>query len=167
MRFIRPELIPGWTSCLCVALAVAFAATADGDPDESLIQDLIQANDVAGLKAALGTQAVVEGRIRSAAWSKSGKVMNIEFEGPKETALLGAIFEKSRKKFDVAFSGDVAAALSGAKVRVRGKLEEYGGQSPKLKGHPQIILTMPASITIIEEAPKNAPTTAKSIFDED
>ena len=49
--------------------------------------------------------------------------------------------------------GDAAAAWTGAKVKVTGKIEEYGGKVESMKGRPQIILQNPEQVTIVEAAP--------------
>ncbi|WP_428938450.1 hypothetical protein [Fontivita pretiosa] len=115
---------------------------------------VIAATDTEALKAAIGSQVVVEGYISKAAWSRSGRVMNIEF---LDSVLLGAVFERQRAKLDEAFGGDLAAALRDAKVRLKGRLIEYGGYVESLKGRPQIIINDASQITILQPAPP--PTT--------
>ncbi|HWP41061.1 MAG TPA: hypothetical protein VNL70_09045 [Tepidisphaeraceae bacterium] len=116
---------------------------------------VIDATDTEALKAALGKEVVVEGYISKAEWSRSGRVMNIEF---LDSVLLGAVFERQRAKLDEAFGGDLAAALRDAKARFRGKLIEYGGYVESLKGRPQIIINSASQITILQPAP---PTTSQ------
>jgi len=114
---------------------------------------VIAATDTESLKAAMGSQVIVEGYISKAAWSRSGRVMNIEF---LDSVLLGAVFERHRAKLDEAFGGDLAAALRDAKVRFKGKLIEYGGYVESLKGRPQIIINDASQITILQPAPPPA-----------
>ena len=120
---------------------------------------VIDAMNVAAVKEAIGRQVFIDGTIRLAEWSGTGKVMNIEFDGPEGQALLGAVFEKSRKGFDEGFNGNAATTFTGAKVRVKGRLEEYGGQLPAFKGRTQVLLRLASQVTIIEPAPV-APTNA-------
>ena len=89
--------------------------------------------------------------------SRSGKVMNIEFAGASESGLLAVIFERTRADMDGAFGGDVGKALTGAKVRLKGTLQPYGGRVEAMKGRPQIIVNRGDQITIVE--PATAPTT--------
>jgi DNA/RNA endonuclease YhcR with UshA esterase domain len=92
--------------------------------------------------------ATVEGVISSAEWSRSGKVMNIEF---RDSDLIGAVFEKNKQKLDDAFGGDLAKSLKGAKVRIKGKIADY-------RSKPQIIIQFPDQITIVEPAPSTQPS---------
>jgi hypothetical protein len=78
--------------------------------------------------------------------------MNIEFKNAEESRLLAVLFERNRERFDEAFNGDVGKALTGAKVRLTGKLVEYGGKDEKWKGRPQIIIDRATQITITEPA---------------
>jgi len=112
-------------------------------------QGVVNANDEAGLTAAIGKETNVDGVVEKAEWSKSGKVMNIEF---KNSQLLGAVFERDSKALNEAFNGDFAKAITGAKVRIKSKLETYGGKDKKLEGRPQIIIKKMYQVTILEPA---------------
>ena len=109
----------------------------------------MNANDEAGLKAAIGKEINVDGVVEKAEWSKSGKVMNIEF---KNSQLLGAVFQRDSKALNEAFNGDFAKAITGAKVRIKSKLDTYGGKDKKLEGRPQIIIKKMYQVTILEPA---------------
>ena len=112
-------------------------------------QGVVKADDEAGLKAAIGKEINVDGVVEKAEWSKSGKVMNIEF---KDSVLLGAVFERDAKALNEAFNGDFAKAITGAKVRIKSKVENYGGKDKKLEGRPQIIIKKVYQVTILEPA---------------
>ena len=116
---------------------------------------VLRADDGAGLTAHLGAEVEAEGTISSARWSASGSVMMIEFEGVNDRGLLAAVFSGNRKNFDTALPPDAATFLSGKKVRIRGKLEKYGGRSERYMHYPQIILHTPDQISVVA-----APTTA-------
>lgn len=132
----------------CVALT-QFTIADDAPTSQPTI---IPARDAEALKAALNTDVVVDGRISVAAWSNSGKVMNIDFEDAEQSRLLAVIFVRDREKFDAEFGGDAAKTLSGSHVQIKGKLQEYGGKSEHMKGRPQIVLSDPKQITMIDSA---------------
>ena len=137
-----------------LALIFGFLLISSASSEEPTSQpSVIDATDMAALTAAKGQEVVVKGEIESADWSRSGKVMNITFKGSE---LLGAAFEKNRQKLDEAYNGDLAKTLTGAKVRIRAKVQEYGGRVEALKGKLQLIITTPNQITL-EEAPTTNP----------
>jgi DNA/RNA endonuclease YhcR with UshA esterase domain len=113
--------------------------------------EVVDVADTAAVKAMMGKDVILVGTVKVSEWSRSGRVMNIEFDDG-ETKLLVVLFERSRESFDKAFGGDVAKALKGAKVRVTGKLEEYGGRDEKMKGRPQVILNRASQLTIVTPA---------------
>jgi hypothetical protein len=101
---------------------------------------------------------IVEGVVHVAEWSRSGKVMNIEFRGATENGLLVVLFERNRKRFDEAFAGDLGANITGARVRIRGTVQPYGGRVESMKGRPQIILDYPQQLSNMELAPSTKPS---------
>jgi hypothetical protein len=114
---------------------------------------VIAVSDNEAITSAMNTQVVIEGTVSTAAWSNSGKVMNINFESAEESRLLAVLFVRDRTKFDEAFNGDVAKTLTGARVRITGKLVEYGGKSERDKGRPQIVLSDPTQVTLVNPTP--------------
>lgn len=127
-------------SCLGLFAVAALAQT-----------PVIKTSDKAALDAARGTQVTVEGIVASAAWSKTGTVCNIYFEG--EPNFVVAVFEKSRPKLDEAFGGDFTKQFAGATLRVTGRLAEYGGRVPKYKDASQIILSQGGQVTVMKAGP--------------
>ena len=113
---------------------------------------VIEAADAATIKERVGEQVVVAGVVSRAEWSRSGKVMNVEFEGSDPEAFGMALFDRDRKRFDEAFGGDFGEALTGATVRIRGTVTEYGGHSERYEGRPEMILRDPSQVTIVEPA---------------
>lgn len=140
---------PSFTSFLGVLL-LAVAVRAGDDPTTQ--HTVIEATDKAAIAEHMGEEVVVVGEVSSAAWSASGKVMNVEFKGAEESRLLAVVFERNRQRMDEAFNGDVAKALTGAKVRLMGRLAEYGGRNEEWKGRPQIIIERTSQVTITEPA---------------
>jgi hypothetical protein len=118
---------------------------------------IIDASDKAAIDAAMGKDVTIEGVIDVAAWSRTGRVMNIEFKNSEQSRLLAVVFDRNRVKLDEAFGGDLARSLTGAKVRISGTLKPYGGRSEAMKGRPQIIIDFSQQITIVEPAPTTQP----------
>lgn len=117
--------------------------------------ELIDVTDKPRLEAAKGRLVVVRGKVASAEWSDSGKVLNIEFENAPH--IMAAAFEKGREKLDAAFAGDFAKAIRGAVVRFDGTISDYGGYLPKYKGGLQIVVSQPTQVTIVELGPTTQP----------
>jgi DNA/RNA endonuclease YhcR with UshA esterase domain len=140
-----------FTQLISVLLLLAVFVRADEPATQQVV---IDASDKATIDANMNQPVIIKGEIKLAEWSKSGKVMNIEFANTDESKLLAVIFEKNRKAMDKAYSGDVAKTLTGAKVRLEGVLKPYGGKAESLKGRPQIIIDRITQITIVEPAPK-------------
>ena len=112
---------------------------------------IIDAGDVAALEEHFGKPPViVTGTIASAQWSRTGKVMNIEFAGAQRSGLLAVVFENRRKQFDEAWAGDFITSVSGKRVRLYGQVNEYGGYQEAFKGRPQMILNSPEQVTLPE-----------------
>lgn len=115
---------------------------------------IIEATDKAALDANAGKQVVVQGKVESAEWSNTGKVMNIRFANAPD--FMAAAFERNRKKLDEAFNGDLAKTLTGAQVKLTGKLQKYGGHIPELKDAQQLVITSVNQVTIVAPATQPA-----------
>ena len=87
----------------------------------------------------------VEGTVKEAAWSSTGKVMRIDFAEAADSKFMAAAFLKARPTLDAAFGGDVTKAVSGKRIRVTGKLQEY-------KGRPEIMIDKPEQLVILPDA---------------
>lgn len=135
-----------WTIPI-VLLCVLVARGADPTTQPTLLDVSM---DKAAFDAAIGKDVIVQGFVSNAAWSASGKVMNIEFRNAARSRFLAVMFERNRAKIDAGFGGDVAKALTGAKVRLRGSLESYGGAVESMKGRPQLIINLGDQISILE-----------------
>jgi hypothetical protein len=149
---------PHRVSCLTlIALLATIVLVARAGDDPTTQHTVVDATDKDAIAGHMGQEVVVVGEIATAAWSASGKVMNIDFKGADQSRLLAVVFERNRKTLDEMFNGDLATALSGAKVRLTGRLQEYGGRDERWKGRPQIIIERSSQITITE--PAAAPAT--------
>jgi DNA/RNA endonuclease YhcR with UshA esterase domain len=140
-----------FAACLTLACLVAVGQQSTSQPA------VIHVSDKDGMTANMNKDVIVEGTISRAEWSRSGAVMNIDFKDAEQTRFLAVIFVRQREKMDDAFGGDVGRALTGAKVKLKGKLQEYGGRSEAFRGLPQIILNDTTQITIVEPAPTTQP----------
>lgn len=120
---------------------------------------VIAATDTAALKAAIGQDVLVEGTVDRAEWSRSGKVINIEFKGASADGFIAVAFDRIRKQLDESFNGDFAKTMTGATVRLRGKLEASGAKDPKFANRPQLIINDPSQVTIVpaDAPPADAP----------
>jgi len=143
-----------WPASTFLLALCAVAALADESATQRAV---IDASDKAALAEHMGKEVIIRGEVKEAAWSRSGKVMNISFKGAEESKLAAVIFEADRKAMDEAYAGDIGKALTGAKVRIEGRLQEYGGRVEALKGTPQIIIRRVTQITIVEPAPATQP----------
>lgn len=139
-------MIQKFALSVVLVLVAGFSALAD----DAVQTPVVDASDKAAIQANMGKMVIVKGKIELAEWSRSGKVMNIDFADAKESGLLAVIFEKNRKAMDEAFGGDVGKALTGASARIEGVLKEYGGKAESMKGRPQIIIDRITQITIVE-----------------
>ncbi len=137
---------------LLLSTAVLLLVTLATRGEDAVQTPVVDASDKAAIDANMEKAVIVQGKIALAEWSRSGKVMNIDFADTKETGLIAVIFEKNRKAMDEAFAGDVGKALTGASVRIEGTLRPYGGKAESLKGRPQIIIDRITQITIVEPA---------------
>jgi DNA/RNA endonuclease YhcR with UshA esterase domain len=140
---------------LCLAtVALAHAQTATDDPPVAQTPALIKVSDREAIEANMGRNVIAEGTVSTAEWSRTGRVMNIDFSDAVDPKLMVVLFDRSRKRFDEAFGGDLSKAITGQTVRIKGKLEPYGGQVEVFKDRPQIILNHTSQITILEEPPQ-------------
>ena len=136
------------TIVVLLLCCVAFVCAEDTPATQPAV---IEASDTAGLNAKKGETITVEGVVESARWSSTGKVLNVVFKDTeKDKGLLCAAFDKNKEKLDAAFGGDAPAQWTGAKVRVTGKLENYGGKIEAWKDRPQIVIQYPEQVVIVE-----------------
>lgn len=143
---------------IALAVAVLLVAGLLARAQEPTSQPtVLSASDKEGIAANMGKEVIVEGTISKAEWSRTGAVMNIDFANAEESRMLAVVFVRNRQKLDEEFAGDLGKALTGAKVRIKGKLQEYGGRSQAFMGRPQIIINSGSQVTIVEPAPATQP----------
>ena len=150
------KYLPATITAAMLALLLAITLTAGADERAKPAAGEIDATDKAALDAAANKDVTVVGTIKKAKWSNSGKVMTIEFD---DSPLVAAVFEKNKDAINTAFEGDAAKKWTGAKVKLKGKLGKYGGQAKAYADHPQIVITKPDQVTLVET--KDAPEKKK------
>lgn len=107
---------------------------------------------------AIGKEATIEGAI--VAVRKTGKICNLNFSENWKKDFSAVIFASSFSKW----SGGIEAQYRGKKVRITGKVTEY-------QGRPQIVVTEPSQIVVVNGAapaaaaatPTISPVTAPSL----
>jgi|SRR5687767_847876 len=139
-----------------VAVLLVICLTLRAQEAPATAPTMIRADDPAALAAAMNSDVMVEGVVERAEWSRTGKVMNIEFKGASD-GLLAVVFDRKRQQLDEAFGGDLGKAITGAKLRVRGTLKPYGGRTESMKGRAQIIIEDGHQIIIMEQPPATQP----------
>ncbi|GIW77127.1 MAG: hypothetical protein KatS3mg104_2190 [Phycisphaerae bacterium] len=149
---------------LWVGLCVGMLVLTSSNAQETASREppvVLDATETESLKANQGKMAVVTGNVTEAAWSRSGKVMNIRFENAP--GFLAVVFERNRKSMDEAFNGDLAKTLTGSTVKLRGKLRPYGGHDPSFKDATQMILTSSSQITILPNHSSTQPDGSQAV----
>jgi DNA/RNA endonuclease YhcR with UshA esterase domain len=126
------------------------AKTEPAPPSTQAAPVLVTADDAAAIKAALDKDVILDGEVKSAAWSSSGKVMRIAFKNADESKVQAVIFQAKKEKFDASFDGDVTKAIAGAHIRVSGKLKDF-------KGQPEVVVNEVHQLTIVEGGPSTKP----------
>ncbi len=166
----RPEMILNEPSQITLngrALAVATTNAASGSPANDTLSTatniaivavasnstVLSVTNTTAIKAALNTEVVVEGEVRSAAWSTSGAVLMIEFGGTGRDGVIGALFKANASKISAAIGGNPAVVLPKRRIRLHGALAPYGGYTADYKGRPQIIINDPGQLEIIQNDP--------------
>lgn len=135
---------------LCCSLLAQEAKDEPPAPSTQAVPVLITADDAAGIKANMDKNVILDGKVKSAGWSSTGKVMRIQFENAQETKVQAVLFQAKKEKFDAAFDGDVAKAIAGAHIRVSGKLADY-------KGTPEVVVNDVHQLTIVEAGAATQP----------
>ena len=152
MRVRVIAIVLGAALMLCARAVRAADAPASSAPSAPSSQPssqpvvVIDASDKAAIDGSMGKDVIVEGVVDAAAWSKTGKVLSLEFKGASETRFQAVAFEKRKEDLNKAFSGDFAKNIAGARVRIRGKLKDYHGR-------PEITIDKANQVTVIEPAP--------------
>ncbi len=114
--------------------------TPEPEPDPPARGDeVLAADDTAGILAAEGKDRTVEGKVLRAEAAKSGKIFWISF-GKEKGSFQAVIFARALEAFEKEH-GDLGKALVGRIVQVRGTVAIY-------QERPQIVLEQPSQLTL-------------------
>ncbi len=113
---------------------------------------VIPAADIPALRAALGSEALVEGDVAAVATTRSGLSTTIQFDSGGRETLLAVVFSDHVPAIEDKVGGPLGEAITGKRLRVTGTLMPYGGRNPAWVGLPQIVLKDPEQIEVIGEA---------------
>lgn len=103
-------------------------------------EGVIDATDLAALRAKAGTDVVVEGLVSEIGTTKDGGITFINIGMGRKQGFVAVIFRDSYPAFSEGFD-----KFREKKVRVSGALNLYRGETPQIK------VTSPEQITIVTE----------------
>lgn len=112
---------------------------------------MVNASDKTALAKVIDQEVIVFGKVESAAWSTSGKVLRIRFAKADEANFGAVAFEKQKKKLDESFGGDFIKAITGADIRIVGTVKKYGGKDDKQNDQLEVVIAQPSQVTIVEK----------------
>ncbi len=115
----------------------ATAALAQDAPTPTVID----ATNIDGLRAAAGTDAVVEGVVTEVGSTKGNTITFINIGAPKKQGFVAVIFQSDLGAFPEGFD-----KYKAQKVKVTGVIELYKGEQPQIK------VKTPDQITVVTEA---------------
>jgi hypothetical protein len=141
-------MIRGMTPLLLLCLVLVGGERPN---EESGRLPVLKAGDTAAVLEHVGQRIYVVGTVERAAWSRSGKVMNIVFEEAGDNGVMAVVFDGQRKQFDEGFGGDAAEFFTGKRLRLQGEVTMYGGQVEAMKGRPEIVLRYASQIVVPAE----------------
>lgn len=121
---------------LCFFALVFLGATSSLWSEEKVLQS----TDVEGLKAAIGQEVVVEGRVVSVVGTSTDNITFLNFEGSLKGGFVAVIFRRNYDAFPEGF-----ARYDGQLVRISGPLELFR------ETQPQIRVLAPAQIELVTE----------------
>lgn len=121
--------------------AVQSAPESSSPAADSAPSDVVQAEDAEALQSKVGTEAVVEGVVRSVGQTSGGGIHFINF-GDRKTGFTAVVFGASLANFP-----DGLSPYANQKVRVRGTLEKYQDRQIQIK------VVTPDQLEIVTSAP--------------
>ena len=125
--------------------AAPTSATASAPASAPAIAGRFAVKDTDGLKIATGKEATVFGEISRISPSPSGSLTFVNFKGLQRGDFSVIIKKENKDVIDKAFDGDLTKALKGKSVEITGVILDY-------QGHPEIEVTKPGQIKIVETA---------------
>lgn len=121
--------------------AAEAAPEASAPATDSAPSDVVQAEDAEALQSKVGTEAVVEGTVRSVGQTSGGGIHFINF-GDRKTGFTAVVFGAAIANFP-----DGLSQYANQKVRVRGTLEKYQDRQIQIK------VVTPDQLEIVTSAP--------------
>lgn len=123
---------------LSLAVMVLFATGAFAQ--DAPTPTVIDATNIDGLRAAAGTDAVVEGVVTEVGSTKGNTITFINIGAPKKQGFVAVVFQSDLGAFPEGFD-----KYKAQKVRVTGVIELYKGEQPQIK------VKTPDQITVVTE----------------
>lgn len=128
--------------CVLLVPAGLKAEPMDAEPAAAAAEaPVLQAVDVAGLEAKLGSEVIVEGVIKAVGKTPTGTITFLNF-GDRKTGFVAVIFQKAYASFPDGLDG-----YANQKVRIRGTIEKYQDRQVQMQ------LTTPDQIEVVQETP--------------
>ncbi|MFZ4681341.1 MAG: hypothetical protein ACOYMS_02465 [Terrimicrobiaceae bacterium] len=103
-------------------------------------EEIIDATNLEALRAKDGVEVTVEGTVTEVGTTKESTITFINIGAPKKQGFVAVVFQKSYAAFPEGFD-----KFRNQKVRVKGLLKLYRGETP------QIELSTPEQITLVTE----------------
>ncbi len=107
----------------------------------------IDVTDVETIQKSVSKEITVKGKVGEARWTRSGNIMFINFDKVKRNDFVAIAKKENKEALDKAFGGDFAKAIDGKTITVSGLVTTF-------KETPQIEVTKPEQVKIIEEEKK-------------
>lgn len=104
---------------------------------------VVEVTDLETIKANVGNELNVRGKVSGTYKSRTGSVILINFEGVNRD-FVAAIEKDSIDAVNAGFSGDITAAVEGKTLLITGPIKLY-------KDKPQVVITKPEQVKIEEE----------------
>lgn len=101
----------------------------------------LQASDDEGIRALIGQNATIHGRVARIGQTKDGGITFINFEGNSRDEFVAIVRDEHLPKISSAVGGELSRVLPGRAVRITGRLELF-------RGTPQIALTRPEQLKL-------------------
>jgi hypothetical protein len=103
------------------------AVAEEAAPAEAAAVPVVPAEDTAALEAKVGTEVIVEGKVRNVGKGQNDGITFLNF-GDRRAGFVAVVFAAAYSNFPDGFDG-----YAQQKVRVRGQLEKYRDQQLQIK----------------------------------
>jgi endonuclease/exonuclease/phosphatase family metal-dependent hydrolase len=103
----------------------------------------VNAADSAAITGAIGKAVIVKGRVQNVGTTPTNSIYFINFAGVPKGGFVGIVKKEGYSTITAALGADLKAALTGKDVELRGELVRY-------KETPEIVVTSPEQIKIVQ-----------------